>query len=503
MVEQHLCDSGGNPDDARAAADAASLVPPDRLRSALVLSTLGTMLGAFYFPLAGGNTFNRFLELIDLNNRIGLFMGLPGLAAMTALLGSWLIQRTGYRRAFFFLLAGPPRLLWFAMITVPLWGPESRDGRTAILCLLGLAYWIANSVSSSAWFSWMRDIVPEHYRGRLFSYRNTLVTLVSAIWGLAAGYILEKLGLDLFAFRTVYAIGVAFGIMDIIVYLFVYHPPMRMKDETERGFVSMVKAAVHKDFLKFTGVQALWLFSCSMVALSMWHVQRGIGMEIYSIQVAGFFGTCVWLAFSLLWGRFIDHYGSKAAWSAALVSHAVSPVFYALAPYFGQNMVYLGICFGGIAMSGLTLANTTLLISLSSREDQAMTMAARAFVSGMVVFVSFTITESVLFPGLEKLGGRLGYCPLFKVTVVCTAAALLRAAVFAISLRLPEVEDKPPAGIIVKMFLTTNPLRALYSFGRFLAVKTSETVGNSGYSRLHPSARWQPPAISDADDTPE
>ncbi|MBN1807604.1 MAG: MFS transporter [Planctomycetes bacterium] len=484
------------------AGDADAPLPAAELRRALILSTLGSTIGAFFFPLAGGNIFNRYVEYIGLKEEIGAFMAMMPLAMIVTVFSSWIIQLTGLRRLFFFAFAGIPRLMWLGIVTIPLWGPPDDAGRLKILLALVFVYWVCNSMSNAAWFSWMRDIVPGNYRGRLFSYRNTLIQLVGATWGLGAGYYLEKLGLNLDAFRTIYTIGVTAGVLDIATYIFVPHPPMKVKQGEDRGFMAMVRAAAHGNFIKFTAVHALWWFSCSMVAVSAYFLMRGIGMEIYSIQLANvFFGTCIMLVFNLLWGRFLDQYGFKSTFSIALLIHVVSPVFYALTAYFGHSQVwlYLGLCFGTMAIAGTNLANTALVFAISSREDQTMTLAARSFISGVIMFTAYMTTQKLLFPAFKWIGTRYGFSELWYLVVIFGIAAGIRVVVYALWMRLPDLEGGIPTGVMVRVFYTTNPLKAFYSLGRFIVAKSGDMVGKKKYSELHPSARWHTPEIPDSD----
>jgi len=230
-----------------------------------------------------------------------------------------------------------------------------------------------------------------------------------------------------------------------------------------------------------------------MVHVSMYFLMRGIGMEIYSIQFATvFFSTCILVAFNLLWGRFIDLYGFKATFSIAILVHILSPLCYGLAAYVGhgQIWIYLGLCFGSIAISGTNLSNISLVFAISKREDQTMTMAARAFLSGIVMTISYVYTQKILFPILQWEAIKRGYSEMFYLTVILGAAVVMRILVFVLWMKLPEIEGVPPTGTMIRAFYTTNPLRAIYSLGRFIWAKSDDTLGKGKYSEFHPSARW-------------
>ncbi|HHN46121.1 MAG TPA: MFS transporter, partial [Planctomycetes bacterium] len=378
-----------------------------------------------------------------------------------------------------------------AMITLPLWGPESESARILVLACISFAFWVTAGWGGNAWFSWMRDIVPEQYRGRYWGYRSTLMTVISAFWGFAAGYTLERLGLDLNAFKIIYGIGVFFGVADIVCFVGVYHPKMLIKRGEAADFTKMVEAAAHPGFLKFTGVMAILWFTGSLESLTGYHLMRAIGMEIFNIQTLVLFGTLTHLVFSLLWGHFIDHYGTKAAFNVTMFGAILPPLIVTLTPLLGETALYAAAAVGNIMGAGLALAGTNMLFSLSKKEDQAMTMATYSVFAGIVMATGYAVCENLLYPGFRWAGNRMGMGPLFYAVLIYVTIALMRVVSGILSMRLPEIEKKPVAWITVRLFYTTNPFRAFYSMGRFLVVKSSRLVGKKDYENLHPSARWR------------
>lgn len=465
-------------------------IPRRVLRRSLVLATVGTSLGAFFFGLAGGNIFNRFLESIGYKEQLYLFLGVAGLSGVFQVLGSWVLQRTGRRRTFFFAFTLPSRLLWILVAWLPAVLAQKRLLLGTLLAL-AFAYWVASGLAGNAWFSWMRDLVPREIRGRYFGYRATVVTLVGALWGLAAGYLLERLGLSGRAFRIVYVVGVVFGILDILTYLLVYHPPLRPRPPELATFAGMWRAVMRKDFKVFTAVSSLWFFSTAIVALSIYYLQRAIGMEIYQIQVAAFVGTVVWLVFSPLWGQFLDRYGSKATYMVSLITHALSPILYALAARHGITFVYLGFVVGSIGASGMSLADTNLLFETANREDQPMAFAAHSMTIGLVSAAAYFFTGRLMYPLFQKHTPAWADEGTFYLLGAFSVALILRWIAVALSTALPEAEGRPSAWVVVRMFYSTNPLLAVYSLTRFLRAKSSDMLADGSYGREHPSARWQ------------
>jgi MFS family permease len=293
------------------------------------------------------------------------------------------------------------------------------------------------------------------------------------------------------AFEIIYGVGVVCGLLDITCFFWVGHPKMDVKHGEDAALIPMIKAAMHPKFLKFVAVLSILWFSSSFEALAGYHMMRGIGMEIFSMQMLGLFGTCVYVVFGILWGHFLDHYGSKATFIIGMIGAILPPFIVILAPYYGEVALYVAAAIGTIVGAALGLSATNLLCSLSKKEDQAMTNAANSVIAGIVQAAGFLTCEDVFFPVLKAIGNHFNYGPLFYAMVVYAVIGIMRIVSGIWSLRMPEVEAKPPAVIAVRMFYTTNPLRAFYSMGRFLIAKSSDLVHKKGDTDLHPSARWR------------
>ncbi len=455
------------------------------------MSTAGSVTGAVFFILTGGNIFSRYIEMIGLQTRLGLFLAIPALVAVTQILGSWVLQRTGWRRLFFFLFLGPPRLLWIAIVTVPLWAPESQADRTALLGGLLFLYFLTAGFGGPAWISWMRDIIPDDFRGRYFAYRSTLITTVAALWGILAGYILEMMGLSIRSFTTVYSIGVLFGLADIVLFLWVHHPKMEVHKGSSASLMKMVKAAANPALRRFLAVVAVWCFASSLGVLTWYFLMRAVGMEIFSMQVLGLFGTAVFLVFSLMWGHFIDHYGAKPAYLVTLSLTVMTPLLLQLAPVVGKPILYVVVVLSSAAVSGLNIASMHLLFGMSDSRNQAMTVALQAVVAGLVSAVGFMVCENVLFPFFKSLADSSGRGPMFHLMMTYLIVSALRTVSVILAFRLPQPPDKAPAAAVAKVFYTTNPVRAFYSMGRFLRIKAADLIGKNGGRTATDTDRWR------------
>lgn len=465
-------------------------VPRRTVLRSMALGVIGTCLGTFFFGLAAGNLFNRFIEFAGHKQELDIFLALPGLVGVLTLAGTWLLQKTGRRRLYFFLQA-PARLLWLLIACLPELVP-GRELRLALLLALTLIFWVEAGLGGSAWFSWMRDLVPQELRGKYWGCRASAVMLVGGAAGLFEGWLLERLGLGARAFRVVYTIGAVGGVLDILIFAFVHHPPMSVKRGPETSLPRMLRAAWRPEFARFTAVQALWFFTNAVGFLAYYNLVRAIGMEICLIQWVDLTCCAVWVTFSLLWGLFADRYGAKAAYCVGMISHLVGTPVAALGAFWGPLPVFIGAVVANIGVSAVMLADTVLIFEYSSREDQAMAVSVRGLVIGLVGAAGYLLAGRVLFPLLQPAAPSWAPAGTFHLLATYGLVTALRLASVYLGFRLPEVAGGGRrTRAVVWMFYTTNPLRAIYSLARFARAKGDELLADGRYARRHPSSRWR------------
>jgi len=485
----------GKPDPAEAGRppdeSPAESAPPSLIRRSLIIGVGGSLAGSFFFPLVMGDIFNRYIDAIGLKHRLGLFMAISALAATTQIFGSWILQRTGHRRLFFFALLGPPRLIWLAIITVPLWGPEGESARLAVTGGLFGLFWITSGWGGVAWMAWMRDLVPENWRGRFFAFRSILIGSVMSVWSFFAALYIQSRGVTPESFAPVYVVGVICGVVDIVLHVWVWHPEMKIKQGHDASLRRMLRAATHRGVRKYLLVQVVWCLSSSLGGLTWYHMWRGMGMEVFDVRVLGTFGFVVYLCFMPLWGYFLDHYGVKATYLTAMVLTVINPIILVQAPAYGWTVLYVSMSVSMMGWAGLGLTSYIMVFSLARREDQAMTQAVVAVVMGLVSALGYVFCENVLYPLLKGIATRFSSGPMFYVVAAYLVVAVLRACALALATRLDQPEHETPAGVVLKMFYTTNPVRALYSMGRFIKVKAGDLVRKKEHRDSNHSGRFR------------
>lgn len=185
------------PDDPAplATTDAGSR-PGWPVRRQLAFVTIAWMFGAIWHTVTTGAPLTLFAKGLGASHfQFGLLAAMPYVAALLAVPGSLLVERTGDRKRLFLDCHFLQRGLWFVIAAAPLvmisWYGEAAMPRavTLFLALVFLMY-AAGATGGPAWVSWMADVVPKRVRGAYFARRRmwgistAVPTAVLIGWGL-------------------------------------------------------------------------------------------------------------------------------------------------------------------------------------------------------------------------------------------------------------------------------------------------------------------------------
>lgn len=130
---------------------------------------------------------------------VTLLASLPWIGSMGQLVGTWAFERADSPKRYTLQLAAAARAVWVFPIFLAIWlGYRSHTTGVAFpatrwilaVAVTGCISSLLASSSGTAWNSWVRELVPERFRGRFFGTRQryTMTALIAAN-GLAAAWV--------------------------------------------------------------------------------------------------------------------------------------------------------------------------------------------------------------------------------------------------------------------------------------------------------------------------
>ena len=136
--------------------------------------------------------------------QIGFLTAIPYLAMiLMQLVAPTLAERAGSRKRFILAGAFLHSLIWLPILLIPFIFHTHQVWWLILFVTLCVAF---DSIGNAPWNSMMADLVPEQVRGRYFSYRTKISSLVALVLSFAAGGILQLLTKNIFlAFSMIFA----------------------------------------------------------------------------------------------------------------------------------------------------------------------------------------------------------------------------------------------------------------------------------------------------------
>lgn len=392
----------------------------------------------------------------------GIIGGVPLVMMFMNFVGAVLVNRVFQRKKFFIVVSLCSRLLLLPIAFLPMlfpsWGPGILV--TMIVILLSVSNLLAN-LSPPFWFSWMADLIPARILNRYWGYRQFFLQMAWVVGFLATGLFIY---LDLLPVRLSYpllaTIGVAFGVVDLWLFIWVDEPPNQMLPEAPIWEVLLAPLR-HPQYRPYLFFFCVWSF-CVMFAASF------IQLYILKIlQVALWQATLLWCLGGLangfmarVWGRVADRHGYKPV---MIICGACKPlVMLALGlvtPVTAMPVLSVAILLDGLWNAGNDIAGNGYMLKIAPRENRSMFIAAIIGLAGFCGGVG-ALSGGVFLECLDgfhlELAGRVwsNYHLLFFGSI------LLRFSALTLLVGVKEPASSSPIRVLSEL-KGLGPMRAL------------------------------------------
>ncbi len=335
------------------------------------------------------------LQLGASNLAIGILAAIPLLSQMLQLPATYLVEWYRVRRSIFIYAGTISRLFLLAMAIVPFL-PRFQL-QTLILALFFHASFSA--IAACSWNSWMRDLVPKHRLGTIFSKRMSLIYGTDVLLSLAAGYYIYQWVQNsptqaLSGYSVLFLLGFIAGISGI--YLFGRVPEPRMHSPaTSPDLVRMLGHPFGDiNFRNYVIFWGLWNFSMNLAApFFVVYMLETLNLEMSFAIEMRVLSQLMGIAFLSLFGQQLDRYGNKAILNVSCTIFTICTLawtFTTLPDKHGWTipmLVAIHVLIG-IATPGITLAGWNIGIKLAPSGQATSYLAASAFVSSMAACIA-------------------------------------------------------------------------------------------------------------------
>jgi len=289
-----------------------SIVADDELLRNLDLIALSAAIGTVLFTNAGGAAFTGYASALGAGELMfGLISALPIFGSLLQLYVSYLIEKTGKRKALFLTGGLIQRALWTLTAFIPFFLPA----QLAHLRVWALLIMITLAASSGSFVgvthtSMVAEIIPIGIRGRYLTTRQRVATVVSMLSGFGASFVLDHFT-GLTGYSIVFAVAGFAGMCDVLMYVKFKFPEAKRtpgKFSMSKGIRECFRTPRTRDYIIFFCV---WSFAINISA--PFFNKYAIDVLRLSFTQIILFGQISANLMVLLivrrWGRFIDRFG--------------------------------------------------------------------------------------------------------------------------------------------------------------------------------------------------
>jgi MFS family permease len=418
---------------------------PGALKRSLRLVTVAGSLALVYSTAISSPMSTDFFRRMGFGEvEFGVMSGIPMLMLGMQFLGALWSNKLQSRRAVFMGLVISGRLLWLPIILVPLLPVPNAARTTIMLSLLALSSLLLN-LAPPIWFSWMGDLIPRRLLSRYWGGRMRMmqgVWLVTYIPLVLFGFKYQALGLSLpQAFFIITLLGVAAGVVDIILFLWVWEPPPVVA--SKRPILETILEPMRQGSFRSYMVWNCAYSASVMVgaAFMLLYVLKVLALPLWQVMIMWWMPGIGSMLSSAFWGRLIDRYGSRPILVLCTALKPLAPlVFFVIDRENAFVVLSCFFIFDNMLNMGSQLATNGFMLRMAPRENRGMFVAAISSLPGIAGGLS-AIAGGFLLKAWEGHGvfilGRLwdNYQYLFLLS------AVLRLLCIPLALRIREPES--------------------------------------------------------------
>ena len=321
----------------------------------------------------------------------GLLGGIPIIMVSLQFLGAFLCNRVATRKPIFMILAILSRLLLIPIVLLPFIFPSmSKTSLIYIIILILLASSALSNICSPLWFSWIADLVPGKILNRYWGVRQAWLYVVWTATFLAV--IVYSYFVDtnvVLGFLILVVIGVAAGVVDILLFIWVKEPPNTLIVEVP-VLRTFIEPLLHLEFRSFIGFSCAWAASCTCGGVFMQlFLLKELEMDVWKASLIWCLIGISFAVSSRKWGKLADRYGQKPVVVLCLIFKPVITIVFIFLTK-GNVLWVLPFWFfvDSIADAGLTIASNGLMLKLAPRENRSMFIASITAFSGICSGIS-------------------------------------------------------------------------------------------------------------------
>ena len=409
-------------------------------RDIRLINTAG-VLGTLYVRLTIGEILLLFItQCLGIpKEQWALAAAIIPLTSVLHLVSGVVTEHLGHRKVISLTCFAVGRLATPFITLVPVFmAGADPNARLFFVATALIAQRCFNAVGTSAWMSWIADVVPQEERGRYYSMRLALNTAVSIAVLLGAGWLIDQFDkADPLGYALVFAFAFAVGELDLLIHSRVADRPMPERKKRPNLYHLAAAPWRHKGFRNLMLFRVMNVFGNSLTGpFALMYLYEELQLTVAQITILTSVVMGVQSVSFSLWRRIGERIGYRNAIRFCGTLSGVGVIYWWFLVPDNHAVLYavliLARIYFGILAAGQMLANSTLQMNVAPEENRSMyfaqinviiavTMSA-AILCGRWLFMNLNPDTPVILPWVgTKLTGvhvLLGLVGLFRIAAV-------------------------------------------------------------------------------------
>jgi len=328
------------------------------------------------------------------NLQIGLIAAVPFLAKIAYIPAIFVVEHVGYRKKICVVSNLLARPLWL-LIALSAWKLPHPAALVVLIVTLALIS-LLGTFSNLAWNAWMKDLLPDRVRGRMFSKRLMSMGAVGMVFSLAGALIVDWMGQSAQEHLAPLALLVAGGACAGLLGIFFLNripelaPLMGEHTSLRQALLLPLKDGAFVNLVSFSGS---WAFATNLaVPFITVYMLKTLELSFSLVIAFTVASQLANLALLNVWGRLADRFGNKAV---LLLCAPVFSLSLLLWTFTAKDELWLTLALialihvmNGMATAGIDVANVNLLYQLAPKRHATPYLASASLVNSLAAGVA-------------------------------------------------------------------------------------------------------------------
>lgn len=362
----------------------------DEIRKGLNGLVWDGVLSQIMTNLTTGAFLVAFALLLGASNAvIGILSAMAPLTQALQLPTIYVVEKTRNRRALTVGSSLFARLFWVVVAGIPFIMPAPY--RLPCVVVSVSAYYVFGSITSCAFRSWMRDLIPDEILGRFLAKRMSFSMAIAVALGL-----LGAIGIDVYkslhedetvAYSILFSIGALAGLIGVVNLARIPEPTMPPTDG--RTLRDMLYEPFHDaNFRQLLIYLGAWSFAVnfSMPFFTVYLLAR-LEMSMTIVLGLTVLSQVMNVLFFRIWGRLADRYSNKSVLAVCGPIYLLSVILWPFTTLPDIHrltfpLLVLIHVLAGIATAGVTICTSGIALKTAPRGRATSYLATNSLISG-------------------------------------------------------------------------------------------------------------------------